>query len=498
MGRPGGPGPLDPIFDVATSYGSIAVGNSPGTFPVFVTINQGSGQADPAGNVPIIFDVVFSEDVTGFTDSGVTITGTAGAMNPVVVAGVDAAHYTVEVTDGLGLLAGTVIANIPAGVATSIAHGIANFASTSTDNTVTWEANYDWLVVNYVGALFFMQDLEPLGAVDWPTIVEAVAADIAVDANGYGGLYYFDAWWNESPETPIEYDPAMVDHLSPLFFSTLGDLDPASGDPVGGTITVSGGYRYHTFTTTGVDNAFWTYQFAALTCDYIVVGGGGSGGGANFEVAGGGGGAGEVIPVAGVAINGGDFITVGVGADGFGTPSSTTIFRATTAAAGVGGGNLGNVNGYNGVYGGGGSAWSSGGIAVGTGGTGSSGFNGGAGACSGNNADTRGGGGAGAGASGTNGVLAGVAGVGGIGVLWLDGNYYGGGGGGAARVNGGGGAGGLGGGGTGAGSGGNVVGGAATAGTGGGGGGTARASGGSGAGGAGGSGVVVIRYSYPI
>ncbi len=40
-----------------------------------VTINQSSGQADPTALSPIVFDVEFSEAVTGFTASDVSFTG---------------------------------------------------------------------------------------------------------------------------------------------------------------------------------------------------------------------------------------------------------------------------------------------------------------------------------------------------------------------------------------------------------------------------------------
>ncbi|NOY99820.1 MAG: hypothetical protein GXP40_11590 [Chloroflexi bacterium] len=44
-----------------------------------VTINQGATQNDPTNTSPIVFDVVFSEDVTGFDNTDVTISGMAAA-----------------------------------------------------------------------------------------------------------------------------------------------------------------------------------------------------------------------------------------------------------------------------------------------------------------------------------------------------------------------------------------------------------------------------------
>lgn len=102
---------------------------------VTVTVNKGASQDDPTTDAEIVFDVVFSEAVTGFTDADVTLSGTAGA-DTAVVAG-SGSTYTVTVS---GMTAtGTVIASVDAGAATSAATSVANDASTSTDNSVDWE-----------------------------------------------------------------------------------------------------------------------------------------------------------------------------------------------------------------------------------------------------------------------------------------------------------------------------------------------------------------------
>jgi hypothetical protein len=99
-----------------------------------VTINQAAGQADPTSTTPITFTAVFSEPVSGFTGSDVTINGTAGGTKTVTVTG-GPSTYSVAVS---GLTSsGTVIATIPAGGATDTA-GNGNTASTSSDNTVTF------------------------------------------------------------------------------------------------------------------------------------------------------------------------------------------------------------------------------------------------------------------------------------------------------------------------------------------------------------------------
>src|SRR5512139_2722471 len=99
-----------------------------------VTIDQAAGQADPTNGTTINFTVVFSESVTGFGELGdVTLSGSAGATVAFITG--SGATYNVAVSGMTS--SGTVIASIPAGVATG--SGGSNLASTSTDNTVTWD-----------------------------------------------------------------------------------------------------------------------------------------------------------------------------------------------------------------------------------------------------------------------------------------------------------------------------------------------------------------------
>jgi Ca2+-binding RTX toxin-like protein len=100
-----------------------------------VTINQAAGQADPTSSSPILFTVVFTEPVTGFTGSDVSFAGsTVGGVLAASVSG-SGANYTVSVTGMTG--SGTVIASIPAGAAVDASNNSSN-ASTSADNTVTF------------------------------------------------------------------------------------------------------------------------------------------------------------------------------------------------------------------------------------------------------------------------------------------------------------------------------------------------------------------------
>ena len=104
----------------------------------------------------------------------------------------------------------------------------------------------------------------------------------------------------------------------------------------GGTVSFSGGYTYHTFTSTGTFTAL-----AAMDCEYVILGGGGGGGGGfyNASNAGGGGGAG------GLRSSMTDFIATGGGAGGYEAAFSVT---AQSYSVQVGpGGDPGTTNAPN-------------------------------------------------------------------------------------------------------------------------------------------------------
>jgi subtilisin-like proprotein convertase family protein len=103
--------------------------------PPTVTIEQAVTQADPTTTSPINFTIVFNEVVTGFETGDVTLAGTAGATTAIVTG--SGTTYNVSVS---GMVAnGTVIASIAPGVAVN-GSSVGNTASTSTDNTVTYNA----------------------------------------------------------------------------------------------------------------------------------------------------------------------------------------------------------------------------------------------------------------------------------------------------------------------------------------------------------------------
>lgn len=121
-----------------------------------VTLNQAVGQADPT-NGTISYTVVFSESVTGFAAGDVTLAGTA----PASVTGVSGSGttYTVTVTASDS---GTVIATIGAGVATGSTSGLPNVASTSTDNTVTFDNLKPSVTINQAAAQVDPTSMSPI------------------------------------------------------------------------------------------------------------------------------------------------------------------------------------------------------------------------------------------------------------------------------------------------------------------------------------------------
>ena len=269
---------------------------------------------------------------------------------------------------------------------------------------------------------------------------------------------------------------------------------PLTNAPVatGGTVTTSGAYKIHTFTTTG-NTTFTLTSPASISAQVLVVGGGGAGGSAYV---GGGGGAGGAVFNSSFTIASGSY-TVTVGAGGIrtvtgvgyvGPSGANSSFSSITGTGGGGGGSYMNVAATNGGCGGGG-PFNSGQF-----GTGSQGGNGAPYGTDGNGGYNCGGGGGGMG--GTAPTPSGVRPSGGAGATYtVAGTAYtlaGGGGAGSDGVGGlgqaGGGLGGNGGGGGGATSGTDAT---ANTGSGGGGGGGNN---GSLYGGAGGSGIVIIAY----
>jgi len=144
------------VASIAAGVASDAAGNlsvaSPSSAQVIwdttgptVTINQASGQADPAATLPINFTVVFSAAVNGFDGTDVTLSGTATGLEPTRVVTGGPSTYNVAVA---GLTAGTVTATIGADRVLSVTGNHPNRASTSTDNTVTYRVASRYVVTS--------------------------------------------------------------------------------------------------------------------------------------------------------------------------------------------------------------------------------------------------------------------------------------------------------------------------------------------------------------
>jgi trimeric autotransporter adhesin len=102
-----------------------------------VTVNQKAGQADPTNTLPIQWTVTFSEPVTGFDQSDLTRGGTTTGGSFAVTGGPSV--FTISVTNpGSNLTNGTTSFTVAASKAQDLA-GNNNMASTSTDNTVTYD-----------------------------------------------------------------------------------------------------------------------------------------------------------------------------------------------------------------------------------------------------------------------------------------------------------------------------------------------------------------------
>jgi len=155
------------------------VGGSPPDPPPTVAINQAAGQADPTTGSPINYTVVFSESVTGFATGDVTLSGTAGATTAVVTGG--PTTYNVAVS-GM-TTTGTVVATVGAGVASDGA-GNGNVASTSTDNTVTFNTSALTVTINQAAG---QADPTAGSPINYTVVFSAPVTDFATGDVSLGG-----------------------------------------------------------------------------------------------------------------------------------------------------------------------------------------------------------------------------------------------------------------------------------------------------------------------
>jgi len=215
-------------------------------------------------------------------------------------------------------------------------------------------------------------------------------------------------------ERKVDADTIAL-HLETYYTSGI-DTTTTPFSATGGTITTSGGYTIHTFTSSGQT---FTPNIAG-NVEVLVVGGGGGGGGSTGSYGGGaGGGAGGYVYNASLALTGQAYtVVVGGGGGGAsntrGSSGSNSSFSTLTAIGGGGGGGGGSAGLTTGLIGGSGGGAGYNGYALSTvgAGTGGQGYAGGQ-----NGATSWAGGGGGGGSSGAGGVgqvnhVGGLAGVG--------------------------------------------------------------------------------------
>lgn len=227
------------------------------------------------------------------------------------------------------------------------------------------------------------------------------------------------SWQNNSAITSMtleSFGNTWLQHTTATLYGVTRFAQTNTGSKaIGGTVTTSGGYTYHTYLSSGL----FTPTTNISNAEVLVVAGGGGGGHANGDRGGGGGGAGGLIYASGLSLTSGTNYAAIVGAGGAAAQSSPSFsqngsngtlsrFGSQTIAQGGGGGGVPNSAGSTGGSGGG--------AVVGTGAAGVAGQGnaGGNGLSNGNNQDA-GGGGGGAGTVGSNGT-SGAGGAGGAGV----------------------------------------------------------------------------------
>jgi len=200
-----------------------------------VTINQAAAQPDPTGVSPINFTAVFSEPVTGFATGDVTVGGTAGATTATVTGG--PTTYNVAVSGMTG--SGTVTASIAAGVCVN-ASAVPNTASTSTDNTVTYNLPLVPCLstFSYTGPAVAIPDNTPAGV------------NIPLTVSGAGTITDLNFRFDAAPASTCDATPGNVNAAADHTF--IGDLVYTLTSPLGTTVTIvnrRGGTRENICTT---------------------------------------------------------------------------------------------------------------------------------------------------------------------------------------------------------------------------------------------------------
>jgi len=213
-----------------------------------VTINQAPGQADPAGGAPIVFAVAFSEPVSGFVSSDVSLAGsTAGGTLAASVSG-SGASYTVSVSGMTS--SGNVVASIPANAALDGA-GNPSFASTSSDNTVAFVAASEALAPNPGSVDFGGQSMNTTSFARTVTFVNTSSTTITPSAVTASASFSVAHNCNS-----IGPGGSCIAYVT---------FTPGVEGPVTGTLTVSNGASSRTVPLSGVgERSLVTHYYQSI------------------------------------------------------------------------------------------------------------------------------------------------------------------------------------------------------------------------------------------
>lgn len=175
------------------------------------TVNQATTQADPTNVDSAAFDIVFSETVTGLSTSSFMLSGTSGSVSSLVQ--VNATTWRAIVS---GMTSGdTVVISLSAGVVEDTA-GNKNTASTSTDNTVTYDNTPP--VVTVTSTTTNNTSPELSGTIDDPNAV----IQVTINGTTYTAVNNGDGTWSLPSGT-----------IAPALIEGVYDVSISAADPAG-------------------------------------------------------------------------------------------------------------------------------------------------------------------------------------------------------------------------------------------------------------------------
>ncbi|NJN18599.1 MAG: hypothetical protein HC822_21240 [Oscillochloris sp.] len=202
-----------------------------------VTVEQATGQADPAATAPIEFSVTFSEDVSGFTESDLVIGGTAGANSAVISGGPQIFSVSVSGMSSPG----SVTLDIPADAAQDAA-GNGNTTSTGSDNSVTFDPQNPiitgivradanpTLAATVAFSVTFSEDVSGVDVSDFGLSVNGVTGASIGSISGSGASY------------SVSVNTGSGSGSIRLDLSDDNSINDASGNPLGGAASGDGDF----------------------------------------------------------------------------------------------------------------------------------------------------------------------------------------------------------------------------------------------------------------